>query len=407
MTDRVLTETKEKLHWEENNMLKTLTGLKVLEFSIGAAGPAAGKIMAEYGAEVTLVEPIQGVTTRWITPFYDFYGSGKKSIPVNLKTPEGAEIMQKLLAETDVFLTNYRVKALRKLGVDYESARAINPKIIYALMTGWGENGPQKDEAGFDLTCFWAKGGLMRDYAEKGTVVVPPQGVGDLAAAQGMVGNIASALYYREKTGNGCKISTSLVAEAVYLNHFGTVYPVSRKQAKEATANTYRCSDGEWIVFFDNQFDRHFAGLLRAAGREDLIGDPRWTCIDDTRGAKAPELIAILDDGFAKITADEAVERLKEADISAAKCISSLDSISDPQVEANHCYIDWTLSSGPHAGEQMKLATTPSVFNDEPCGENQTRGPRLGEHTAQILTELGYSAEEIEKLAASGVIVTE
>lgn len=395
-------------------MLKTLEGVKVIEFSIGAAGPAAGKILSEFGAEVILVEPVQGVTTRWITYYFDFWGSGKKSLPVNLKTPEGQEIMHRLVKESDVLLTNYRVKGLKKLGVDYESVKKINDKIIYALMTGWGEEGPQKDEAGYDLTCFWAKGGMMRDYAEKGTVLVPPQGTGDCAAAQAMAGNIAAALYYREKTGKGCKISSSLVGEAMFLNNFqninvqfGVEFQKSRKEAKEATANTYQCSDGEWIVFFDNQFDRHFNGLLTAVHREDLIGDPRWTCIEDTREEKAPELIAILDEAFSKMTSDEAVERLKAVDISVEKCISSLESLTDPQVEANHYCIDWTLTSGPHEGETIQMPIVPVAFNDEPCGENQMRGARLGENTKELLGRLGYPEEEIEKLLAAGVVVAE
>lgn len=392
-------------------MLKTLEGVKVIEFSIGAAGPAAGKILSEYGADVVLVEPVQGATTRWVTSYFDFWGSGKKSLPVNLKTPEGAEVMRRLVKEADVLLTNYRVKALTKLGVDYESVKAVNEKIIYALMTGWGEKGPQKDEAGYDLTCFWAKGGMLRDFAEKGTVLVPPQGVGDCAAAQGMAGNIAAALYYREKTGKGCKISTSLVAEGLFLNNFqninaqlGTTYQVSRKEAKEATANTYLCSDGEWIVFFDNRFDRHFNGLLRAAGREDLIGDPRWTCIEDTRGEHAPELIQILDEAFAKIPSDEAVRRLKAEDISVEKCISSLESVSDEQVKANQYCINWTLTDGPDKGKTISLPTTPAAFNDEPCGENQQKAPVLGENTKEIMRQLHFDEKEIEDMISRGIV---
>lgn len=395
-------------------MLKTLDGVRVIEVSIAAAGPAAGKILAEYGAEVIVVEPVQGVTTRWITPYYDFWASGKKSIPVNLKTEQGAELVRRLLKEADVLLTNYRTKALTKLGLDYESVKKVNDKIIYGLMTGWGEEGPQKDEAGYDLTCFWAKGGMLRDYAEKGTVLVPPQGVGDCAAAQGMAGSIAAALYHREKTGEGCKISTSLVAEAMYLNNFqninaqlGVTYQKKRTEAKEAMANTYQCGDGEWIIFFDNQFDRHFYGLLKAAGREDLIGDERWTRLEDTREEKAPELIRILDEAFSKMKSDEAVERLRAADISVEKCISSLDSVSDEQVKANHYCVDWTLTSGPHAGETVRMPIVPVAFNDEPCGENQRRGPRLGEHTRELMKSLKYGEKEIDDLVTAGVVVAE
>lgn len=397
-------------------MLKTLKGVKVVEFSLGAAGPVAGKLMSEYGAEVYIVEPVTGTTTRWMTNYYDFWQCGKKSVPLNLKDPKGLEAMQRLLADADVFLTNYRTRALNKLGLGYDDVKKINSRIIYALMTGWGEKGPQKDDPGFDVTCFWAKAGLMRDLAEKGTIVVTPQGVGDTAAGQGMCGSIAAALYHREKTGEGCKVSMSLYGEGIFLNNFQSVnsefgdeFQKTRTAPKEALANTYRCSDGEWIVFFDNQFDRHFFNILKAVGRGDLVGDPRWKKIEDTKGAKAPELVKILDEAFSKMTADEAVEALKKADIAVSKCVSSLDAVNDPQCVENDCVFDWTLSSGPWEGKAMKMPSSPTMFNDEPSitAENFTRGPRLGEHTIEALKNVGYSNEEIKALVDTGTIVVE
>lgn len=397
-------------------MLKTLEGVKVVEFSLGAAGPVCGKVLSEFGAEVLMIEPVNGTTTRWMTNYYDFWATGKKSVPVNLKDEKGIEVVHKLIASADVFLSNYRVRALKKLQMDYDTLKEINPRLVYALMTGWGEKGPQKDEAGYDITCFLAKGGMMRDYAEKGTVMITPQGFGDTAAGQVMAGNVASALYYREKSGKGCKISLSLMGEGIFLNNFqsanaqfGDVFQKTRTAPKEALANTYQCSDGEWIVFFDNQFARHFNSLMEAVGRPDLMNAPRWQKIEDTKAEKAPELVKILDEAFGKMTSDEAVAALRGADIAVAKCISSLESIQDPQVTANDYVFDWKVTEGPWAGQTMKMCTNPTMFNDEIANtaENFSRGPRLGEHTVQALKSVGYSEEEIQAMAQAGIITVE
>ncbi len=190
---------------------------------------------------------------------------------------------------------------------------------------------------------------------------------------------------------------------------FGDVFQKTRTAPKEALANTYQCGDGEWIVFFDNQFARHFNPLMKAVGREDLVDAPRWQKIEDTKGEKAPELVEILDNAFAKMTADEAVAALKGADIAVAKCISSLDSLSDPQVTANGYVFDWKVSTGPWEGKTMKMCANPTMFNDEIASteENFTRGPRLGEHTAEALKAVGYSMEEIEAMVKAEIITAE
>ena len=393
-------------------MLKTLEGVRVVDFGIAAAGPSCSKLLAEYGAEVIALEPVTGATTRWMTTYYDFWSNGKKSMPLNIKDPAGKEAMLRIIKGADVFLSNYRAKALVHNGLTYEELKKINPRIIYAFLMGWGPKGPLKDAPAYDVTAFWARGGLLRDMAEKGSICVSPQGVADEAVGEVLASGICAALYHREKTGEGCEINTSIYAEACYLNafqnvnaQFGEEYQKTRTAPREALANTYRCKDGEWIIMFDNQFDRHFWKLLEAVGRKDLVGDPRWKSIDDTRLDKAPELVKILDEAFAKMTSDEAVEALSAIDIAVQKCQGSVDCVNDPQALENNYFFDWVFSDGPYAGKAVKLPASPLSFNGENNASDFQRAPKLGEHTVEILKGVGYTDAEIQAMVDKGVTV--
>ena len=160
-------------------MLKTLEGVRVIDFGMAAAGPSATKILSEFGAEVIVVEPLQGTSTRWMTNTYDYWSDGKKSVPLDAKSEEGREGLLRLVASADVFASNFRAKALQKLGLTYEDLKKVNPEIIYAVTYGWGAKGPLKDDAAYDITAFFARGGYLRDMAEKGIICVPPQGMSD------------------------------------------------------------------------------------------------------------------------------------------------------------------------------------------------------------------------------------
>ena len=165
-------------------MEKMLKGIKVVDFTLAAAGPACTKTLTDYGAEDILIEPLEGSTSRSNAPHTFNYKCGyKKSVPVNLKTPEGIEFMYKLLAEADVFVSNYRKNALEKLGLGYDKLRELNPRLIYATITGYGNRGPKKADPGFDTTCFWANGGMMADISQKGdAIIIAPIAIGDVSA---------------------------------------------------------------------------------------------------------------------------------------------------------------------------------------------------------------------------------
>ena len=382
-------------------MFRPLEGVRVVDFSTAGAGPSCTKLLSEYGADDILIEPFGGNTTRTVFKV-DFYNTGKRSIVLNLKTEEGMAAMHRFLQNSDVFVSNYRTKALKKLKLTYEDLHAQYPGLIHATITGFGEEGPAANHPGYDPVAFWARGGMLLDIAEKGTLVVPPAAVGDIATGQALAGAICAALYRRERTGEGVKIFTSLLAEAAYLNHdavvqiqYGDKYPKSRKEPRRALMNTYQCSDGKWIVIAAFDFNRYFWRLLEAVGRTDLVGDPRWNCIEDTMYDKAPEIVAILDEAFGKMTQEQAVAAREAIDIPYDRVQSTEELLRDPQCIDNQYLLTITASDG----KRLTIPANPVKFVDKDSGVSSFPiGPKLGEHSREILLEYGYSEEEIQDM---------
>lgn len=387
-------------------MYKPLEGIKVIDLTLAGSGPSCTKLLAEFGADVIWVEALSGTTTRAVHKF-DFYTTGKEAITLNLKSPEGKEALTRMIKDSDVFVSNYRPKGLRSLGLTYDEVKEIKQDIIYATLNGFGEVGPEADNAGYDPVAFWAKGGLLRDIAEKGSIVVPPIAIGDITAGQGLFGGICAGLIGRAKTGEGCHVFTSLLSQAVYLNHdalietqYGEEYPKSRLQPRRSLLNTYECSDGKWItITIVDKFEKYFNPLMKLIEREDLIGDPRWNSIEDTMYDGAEELVRILDAGFATMTQDEAISGLNAIDAPVDRVQSTEDLLTDPQVLANK-YIYKLEATEPPVGAdnpEIYVPASPIKFNDVDCGVlDKEKGPRLGENSVQVLKRYGYSDEEIQ-----------
>ena len=412
-------------------MYKPLEGIKVVDLTLAGSGPSCTKLLCECGADVIWVESLKGTSTRSVHK-YDFYCTGKRDISINLKTTQGRELMTRLLKTANVFVSNYRPKGLRNLHLTYEEVKAVNPSIIYATLTGFGEEGEQADEAGYDGVAFWAKGGILQDIAEKGSLVVPPVAMGDITTGVSLFGGICAALYRQKSTGEGCHVFNSLLGQAMYMNHdavietqYGEPYPKTRLEPRRAMLNTYKCSDGRWItITITDQFDKYFNPLLRVLGREDLIGDSRWQCLEDTMYEHAPELVRIFDEGFAKMTHEEAVEALRKIDMPVAAVQSTADTLHDPQVLANrYIYkLPATVPPGKAKGDEKPLDENTPV-NESPAEdeiyvpaapfkygdvtwnsmEGRPKGPRLGENTSEILRECGFSEEEINEMLEKGI----
>lgn len=380
-------------------MIQTLKGINVVDMTIAGAGPIGGHMLAEYGADVILVEPVTGVNSR-VWHGLDLYHGNKRSIALNLKDPDGKQVMMDLLKNADVFITSYRLRALDHMGLDWETLHKLYPHLIVANLSGYGDFGPRRDDPGYDVIGFWAMGGILHTIEEKdGDLPVLPGGVGDTSAGRSLALGVINALFYRERTGEAIRVNTSLVAEGVWDNQdaliecqYGTEYPRTRKKPRHSLLNTYKCKDG-WVILITLNFEKDFWNIMRALGRDDLVGDPRWTKFTDTDDEGAPEVVKIFDESFAKLTTAEAAERFGKYGIPIQKVLSEKEVLEDPQVLANKYVFPHTQ----YDGKKIMLPASPLQFGDNTPIENHC-APAIGEQSIEIMKELGYSDEKINDL---------
>ncbi len=397
---------------------KPLAGVKVVDLTYYVAGPGTAKMLADWGASVIKIEPPGGEPGRMtgvtlgvpsndeFNPYFGTYNANKQAIVLNLKSDQGKEIMDKLLAEANVFVTSFRPGALKRLGLDYESISAKYPHLVWASINGFGERGPDKDKAGFDTVAFWAKSGAMIDLTEKDTSPINPTlAFGDAGTACSLAGGICAALYQQQKTGKGSKVVVSLFSQAIWQlgsvlvsSQYGDVYPKTRTCPNGPLVNSYQTKDGEWlfVCVLDDRMYRPFFEV--ALERPDLADDPRCQNAASVKG-DTQELTAIIAGEFKKRTMDEMVALLTRADIAFERINHVADLLKDEQARANQYVVEVAQKNG----EKTLSALTPVKIGtdvDDVVYDN----PRVGEHTEEILLRLGYSEAEIAKMEADGVI---
>src|ERR1700731_2383838 len=299
-------------------MAGPVAGIKVVELGVWVAGPAAGGILADWGADVIKIEPPTGDPGRLfgrmlgcdlgVNPPFEMDNRSKRSIVLDLTTDPGRDTAFELLSDADVFLTNVRPGALQRLGLDFESVSARNPRLVYGLITGYGETGPDAERAAYDVAAFWARAGLAHLLTRPGDT--PPfqrGGMGDQSAGMTLAGAVCAALVARARTGKGQLVSTSLYRQGAYtvsfdLNTFlmtGHSIAVGQRETMgNPCMNNYVAGDGRrfWIVGL--QGDRHWPALCRAVQRPEWLTDPRFAS-GRSRAANAVELIGALDEIFA------------------------------------------------------------------------------------------------------------
>lgn len=399
-----------------NNPYNLLQDVKIVELTTYVAAPSAGRILADWGADIVKVEAVpKGDTTRYAVPLpgmkyitYDVHNANKKSIALNLKTPEGREVMDKLLADADVFLTNTRARGLEKLGLDYNTLNDKYPRLIHAHMTGFGETGSMADDPGFDNVCFWALGGAMIASMEKDTApIIPPSSFGDNSTASTMAAAISAALYKQKCTGEGSKIVVSLYGQAIYnmLEPILSIqcsdldkYPKSRLENTPLN-NTYRCKDDKWIMVCCHEYERYFPYFMKIIGREELIENPEYNTF--AKGNEnCREIVQIISEGFLKFTRDELDEILRDNDIPHS-IVCNVYEILESQQAKDNLYFD--RFTQPNGDEYIESAT-PVKFGGVTLPP-RNRAPFLGEQSSKILAELGYSEAQIQKMISKGILI--
>jgi crotonobetainyl-CoA:carnitine CoA-transferase CaiB-like acyl-CoA transferase len=384
------------------SMAGPMEGVKVVELGVWVAGPAAGGILADWGADVIKIEPPTGDPARMfgrmlgiddgVSPPFEMDNRGKRSIMLDLTTDDGRASALELVSGADVFLTNVRPAALRRTGLDFETVAARNPRLVYGLITGYGERGPDADRAAYDVAAFWARAGLAHLLTRPGET--PPfqrGGMGDHTAGMTLAAAVCAALVARTRTGTGQLVSTSLYRQGAYtvsfdLNTFlmtGHSIAIGQRETMgNPCMNNYVAGDGRrfWIVGL--QGDRHWPALCRAVGRPEWLTDPRFAT-GRSRAVNAVELIGELDEIFAAKPLDEWAKAFAgEPDFFWSPINSIEDVVADDQFHAagGVVYV-------PDGDAGAPMVATPADFHGTPW-QPRSAAPKLGEHTDEILAEL-------------------
>ena len=402
---------------------KPLEGIKVIEMSTFIAVPACARYFAEFGADVIKIEPKTGDNVRYAgisegrlgDPYenttFDLENAHKRSIVLNLKSPEGREILYKLLEDTDIFLTNWRPQALRKLGLEYDDLKEKFPKLVYASFTGYGEEGPDCELPGYDFTAFWARSGLLGTLYQKDSEpinLIP--GIGDHISGMFMAAGIMTALYNSLKTGKGDKVLINLLHCAIFVQGIalqaaqykglGQVYPISRKTAETPFNNTYKSKDGRHIQISMPPFDLFYPKFMPLIGREDLVGNERYTIANITKNKLHGEFIQILSDAFAQKTSEEWSKILTEGDVPFSICQVWEEVLEDKQAWATGVFEEVDYPSG------KRTVVRPPVCIEGSDRLPYVRAPMLAENSEEILKELGYSDAQLKEMHDAGIYNT-
>ncbi len=391
-----------------------LSGFRVIECSTYIAGPAAAAILSDFGADVIKIErPPYGDPYRYLPQVagmpvceqnycWILDDRNKKSIALDLNDAEARQALLKLVAGADIFITNYQPQLQRKFKLEYADLSALNPRLIYASVTGYGENGGDAEKPGFDATAYWARSGLMFGmHNGDAEPVQSPAGFGDHPTSVTLFAGIVLAIYQRHLTGRGANVRTSLMANGVWSNSCAVQAALcgaeflpkwTRANAINPLVNHYVARDGRRIFFCLLDQPREWPRLCRALELAELTEDPRFST-SDLRREHSAALIALIDHAIARRDLDDWALIFKHYDLIWSPVASAVDVAHDPQMDLNGVFAEI------HPG----LKTVQNPIHVEGLDKEPPRmAPKMGEHTREILRSAGFRDEEIDHMIARG-----
>ena len=390
-------------------------GVKVVELATFVAAASASRFFADLGADVIKVEAPSGDPIRFAAKnegrpegeaentTFDLDNANKRAVILNTKSKAGKEALLKLISEADIFITNNREASLARNGLDYDTLHKMFPKLVFGIITGYGDEGPDKDLPGYDFTAFFAHGGVLGTLYQKGEHpmnLVPA--FGDHQAGMYLAAGISAALYRAKTTGQGERVSVSLYHSAVYgmglvvqASQYGAEamnYPMDRRLVPNPLMSPYLTKDGRFIEIAIPSYDPFFKSSCKALGLEQYIDDERYNT-QEAQMAHPGEFFDIIEAKFAEKTAAEWKEILTAADMPFSVAQTWPEILQDPQAWESGILYKMHYDNG----SERALVRLPFVFRESGTPDYK-RGPYLGEHTAEVLKDLGYSDEEIKAM---------
>lgn len=405
-------------------MKRIMEGIRVIEVAAWTYVPMSGAVLAEWGADVIKIEhpetgdPQRGLITSGLMPsgpggvnfMIELPNRGKRSVGLDLKSEKGREILLELVKTADVFVTNFRPQARKSLKIDVEDLRAVNPRLIYVRGSAHGQRGPEAERGGYDGCSFWGRGGSAdiisdpHDYPQ----MQPGPAYGDVIGGLTIAGGISAALYHREHTGEALVVDNSLLATGMWatgatvmmagLFGFGRMPRGNRAKVPNPLVLTYKTKDERYLSLIMLESDRYWADLMEKVGRPELATDERF--VDSAARAKnSEECVAILDEIFASRTFEEWKTVLLDVKGVWAPVQTAQEILDDPQVLANGYVREIEVASGT----KFRMVASPLQFDEEPA--DLVRAPDHGEHTEEVLQELGLDMDAIMELKIAGAVL--